>query len=239
MDGPFIFLDIDGVLNSATYFYGKKRLEGEIETDMVDEKKVKLLKEIVDKSGAKIIVSSSWRGPLQKYIENKHPGDRLNASWCTKPMKTFKKHGIEFAGFTDHLYKESWYKRMPCEDGYESSKFDEEKYEGKVWGRGYEILCYIKDHDLKGHFVVLDDDSWDLLPFLWNGSMVHTTWQHGLTPKHVPIALDTLANGLTCEEWMERWPLFDPDYEGELPKIEVVQHGPVKLKIGNLQFAKN
>lgn len=44
-----IFLDIDGVLN---YENSKSKVE---------EEKVKLLKEIVDKTGAEIVLSSDWR----------------------------------------------------------------------------------------------------------------------------------------------------------------------------------
>lgn len=47
-----IFLDVDGVLNSF-----KDRLSWTIETD----KHLEILKYIVDKTNAKIIVSSSWR----------------------------------------------------------------------------------------------------------------------------------------------------------------------------------
>ena len=44
-----IFLDVDGVLNTQ-------------ETNgTIDEEKVLLLKQIIDKSGAKIVISSSWR----------------------------------------------------------------------------------------------------------------------------------------------------------------------------------
>ena len=50
-----IFLDIDGVLNCRST---KERINGYIG---IDPKKVELLKLIVDATGAKIILSSSWR----------------------------------------------------------------------------------------------------------------------------------------------------------------------------------
>lgn len=60
-----IFLDIDGVLNHQLFFEEKKRSNiilgtSEIE-DWFDQRSVSLLKEIVDTTGAKIVVSSSWR----------------------------------------------------------------------------------------------------------------------------------------------------------------------------------
>lgn len=50
-----IFLDIDGVLNCE---YSKSRCDGFIGIDMT---KLRLLKQIVDATGAKIVLSSTWR----------------------------------------------------------------------------------------------------------------------------------------------------------------------------------
>lgn len=49
-----IFLDIDGELTYSNYENHK--------TANIDIEKVKLLKEICDKSNAKVVISSSWRG---------------------------------------------------------------------------------------------------------------------------------------------------------------------------------
>ena len=53
-----IFLDIDGVLNSMDYFEQTKDCKGYTE---INPEKVKLLKEIVDRTGAEIVLSSTWR----------------------------------------------------------------------------------------------------------------------------------------------------------------------------------
>ena len=50
-----IFLDIDGVLNCST---STKRYHG---TPFVDDDKLKLLAEIVSKTDAKLVLSSTWR----------------------------------------------------------------------------------------------------------------------------------------------------------------------------------
>ena len=56
-----IFLDVDGVLNSDEYFDRIQNLDIEgIESD-IDINKVKLLKKAVDTTGAKVVLSSSWR----------------------------------------------------------------------------------------------------------------------------------------------------------------------------------
>ncbi len=52
-----IFLDIDGVLNSEIYDRQRKDSDSNI-----DVSRLALVKELVDKSGAKIVLSSSWRG---------------------------------------------------------------------------------------------------------------------------------------------------------------------------------
>lgn len=52
-----VFLDIDGVLNSRSY---DKRRDWTKQTD-IDETRLPLVKRIVDETGAKIVLSSTWR----------------------------------------------------------------------------------------------------------------------------------------------------------------------------------
>ena len=52
-----IFLDVDGVLNSQQLF---EKCEDD-QLISVDEDNIKNLKTIVDATGAKIVLSSSWR----------------------------------------------------------------------------------------------------------------------------------------------------------------------------------
>lgn len=51
-----IFLDIDGVLNSRQYDSGRGTAKGNI-----DVSRLLLLKQLVDQTGAKIVLTSSWR----------------------------------------------------------------------------------------------------------------------------------------------------------------------------------
>ena len=54
-----IFLDIDGVLNSIGWV---ERTKGTAYEDKeIDPSKVRLLKQIIDKTDAKIVLSSTWR----------------------------------------------------------------------------------------------------------------------------------------------------------------------------------
>lgn len=51
-----IFLDIDGVLNSFRYDMSKKETDGNI-----DVSRLMLIKSLIDCTGAKVVLSSSWR----------------------------------------------------------------------------------------------------------------------------------------------------------------------------------
>ena len=56
-----IFLDIDGVLNSDEYFDRIRDLNMQGIQSEVDIEKIKLLKKAIDETGAKVVLSSSWR----------------------------------------------------------------------------------------------------------------------------------------------------------------------------------
>lgn len=56
-----IFLDIDGVLNSDEYFDKTKNLNIEGIRRDIDVEKIELLKKAIDETGAKVVLSSSWR----------------------------------------------------------------------------------------------------------------------------------------------------------------------------------
>lgn len=56
-----IFLDVDGVLNSYEYYASLEEEQKHGYEYDIDIEKVKLLKEIVDATGAEIVLSSTWR----------------------------------------------------------------------------------------------------------------------------------------------------------------------------------
>lgn len=79
-----IFLDIDGVLNSRAY--DRKRNWDE-QTD-IDETRLPLVKEIIERTGAEIVLSSTWREHWSQDI-SKCDSD---GEYITR---TFKKFGLE------------------------------------------------------------------------------------------------------------------------------------------------
>lgn len=78
-----IFLDIDGVLNSRAY---DRRRNWDEQTD-IDETRLPFIKEIVDATGAKIVLSSTWRQHWDKDT-NRCDEDGLYIN------KTFAKFGL-------------------------------------------------------------------------------------------------------------------------------------------------
>lgn len=59
----FLFLDMDGVCNSHDFFFGPRRLSepGREPTHMIDPSTIPHLNAIVERSGALVVISSSWR----------------------------------------------------------------------------------------------------------------------------------------------------------------------------------
>ena len=82
-----IFLDIDGVLNCRT---STKRYNGCL---FVDDDKLALLAELIDKTGAKIVLSSTWRFGLL------HPDSAL-ASDVIALQKEMYKFGLRIYSHT-------------------------------------------------------------------------------------------------------------------------------------------
>ena len=82
-----IFLDFDGVLNSRRYLLNCG------ETDLaIDPAKMAVLKEIVDATGAKLVLSTSWREHWSAVPEEcSHIGQRINEIFSDHGMQIFDK----------------------------------------------------------------------------------------------------------------------------------------------------
>lgn len=127
-----IFLDIDGVLNSMAYFKSQEHQEKRfIQYDEIDESRLPLLKQIVDATGAKIVLSSTWRElddckdavcyEMYKYLEDmlaKYDMSIMSktpvAAHC-RPLeitmwlnKRFDKNEITFVSLDDDFGKDAY-----------------------------------------------------------------------------------------------------------------------------------
>jgi hypothetical protein len=78
MVDPIIFLDFDGVLNCDAFFKSQQRspirTPDERDSNMLEERAVLLLKELVMRAQAQVVISSTWRltRPLAKIRELLH-----------------------------------------------------------------------------------------------------------------------------------------------------------------------
>ncbi len=126
-----IFLDIDGVLN----FNGCREKIGA--NYFVNENKIKLLKEIINRTGAKIVLSSAWR---IGWFDRDNGMSTLNADDFTRLEEKLRSSGITFLS------------RTPiAKHGY----------------RGAEIYQWIKEWNGETieRFVIIDDDN-DMKPYM-------------------------------------------------------------------------
>lgn len=155
-----IFLDFDGVITTM-----KNRWN-------LCKEKMELVKEIVDKTDAKIVISSSWR----------HSTLESTLDYITTLGNAFV-HNVTFlmpenvVGVTDRIY---YYK---CSD--------KEKHEYHVC-RGVEIEHYLYEHPEIKNYVILDDDSDMLLS--QRKHFVKTDTLRGISKKNVETAIKILSS---------------------------------------------
>lgn len=126
-----IFLDIDGVLN----FNGCRDKIGGIY--FVNDDKINLLKEIIERTGAKVVLSSTWR---IGWFDRDDGKETIHAIDFTKLEKKLKDNGITFLS------------RTPItNDGY----------------RGEEIRKWLErwNGEKIDRFIIIDDDS-DMKPYM-------------------------------------------------------------------------
>jgi hypothetical protein len=146
-----IFLDFDGVI--STYKKGWR----------FDMKKLELLKEIVDKTDAKIVVTSSWK---RGYTEV----DNFIKSFYNKPRNKDLKNVTIFDWFANSIYD------ITDNNG--------------SW-RGDEIQRWIDKHNEEiESYVILDDDSDFRDNQLFN--FVQTDTYEGITSREVKLCIKVL-----------------------------------------------
>jgi hypothetical protein len=162
-----IFLDVDGVLNSVDdlmEYREKNNIKGSILYDDIADKRVLLLKELVEKSKAEIVISSSWR---MGWLRNGKPKE-LNPNGLLYKLQTkLKEFNLNFIDVTPSL----WDKDIR-------------------YTRGDEIRTWLENHPEVTNFVILDDED-DMCEFT-KSNLVQTTYEHGLLQEHVDKAFKIL-----------------------------------------------
>ena len=135
-----VFLDIDGVLNLDRAIYESSSLEDDL---------ILNLKALVDKTGAKIILSSSWR---------------LSTEAIAALMDKLDKFGLAISGITCDGVDLDWLEKYEFDTTkkYLDTKFDydENKQIKITHDRGAEIFKRLSEHKEVESFVILDDEDW-------------------------------------------------------------------------------
>lgn len=166
-----IFLDVDGVLNSDRTLYEDISLEDDL---------ILNLKEIVNKTKAKIILSSSWR---------------LSTEAIAKLMDKLDKFGLAISGMTCDGVDLDWLEKYKFDTTkkYLDTKFDydENKQIKITHDRGAEIFKWLHDHD-DCAYVILDDEIEDIKPYFNESAIVKTSYKTGLTKEDVKKAIQIL-----------------------------------------------
>ena len=168
-----IFLDCDGELTYSDY-------ENE-ETANIDIEKVKLLKEICDKTDAKVVISSSWRG-----------SDSCTPRIYYVLIDILTSNGIEVLGDTPHIKIE--FEGDVSQNITETTLEDLPYFKIKYGtGRAAEIKKWIDEHDVN-NFVILDDDDFDWSDYGYDKHWIQPTWfgDGGLKREHVDTAIKIL-----------------------------------------------
>ena len=168
-----IFLDVDGELTYSDY-------END-ETANIDIEKVKLLKEICDKTDAKVVISSSWRG-----------SDYYTPRIYYILIDILISNGIEVLGDTTHIKTEfeGEVSQNIAETTLEDLPYLKIKY---GTGRAAEIKKWIDEHDVD-NFVILDDEDFDWSDYGYDKHWIQPTWfgDGGLKREHVDRAIEIL-----------------------------------------------
>ena len=166
-----VFLDVDGVLNSNRTLHEDISLEDDL---------ISNLKELVDKTGAKIILSSSWR---------------LSTEAVATLMDKLDKFGLVISGMTCDSVDLDWLEKYEFDvtKKYLDTKFDyDENRQIKIThDRGAEIFKWLHDHD-DCAYVILDDEIEDIKPYFSESVIVKTSYKTGLTKEDVKKAIQIL-----------------------------------------------
>lgn len=170
---PVVFLDLDGVLNNLSWFQDRPKTHTDVPAVRVamsvDPQCVRWLNEITDRTGAQIVMSSTWRhfAPLSVLSD-----------------------GLRTAGMTGPLTG-----RTPLVTEHDETVF--ERYRGRPpaplepYPRGFEIQQWLDACPEPPRFVILDDDAdmEHLLPWLVRTDLA----RGGLGPEHARRAIQILS----------------------------------------------
>ena len=156
-----IFLDIDGVMNNQIDWISKVDNQSEGHRMFCDNA-WQMLSDICQKTGAKVVLSSSWRvGFIVKNGSIKLKDNTCKLS--KKLLDYFDKYNIELIGIT-------------------TTKYDQ---------RGKQIMVWIKENlTPEDKFVVVDDEAFDIKDYIPEKQFIKTEFKTGLLLEHCKKILE-------------------------------------------------
>ena len=167
-----IFLDVDGVLIHNESLDGVNL--------HIDEENVKVLKEIVDKTDAKIVLSSAWRKEYNKDL----PGKKNRYKVLENILN---RNALQIYDRTPIIKEQS----LPYEH-QEDLQVINLSYDPKTT-RAAEINSYIENHEEIESFLILDDENHEWEYFGFENNWIHTDPSKGALQKHhIPQAIEIL-----------------------------------------------
>lgn len=162
-----LFLDMDGVMNSAKHFKVMsktkyKKIKGMTKVqmrhvDMIDPEAVPLLNTIIERGDFKVVLSSTWR-----------------ILYSAKQVQSM----LEVHGFKGDIIGSTPTHILAPEPTNENQ-------------RGCEIQAWLDSNYGRPHEIVILDDSSDMAHL--RHRLVQTSWERGLLQKHVELALSMIA----------------------------------------------
>lgn len=166
-----IFLDIDGVLNSdqdATATKYKMRVDGDGYLGIY-KPRLRKLKQIVDATGAIIVLTSSWKDSYVEYLDQYKRG---------VPSKKRNHEG---------RYLRNKFREVNLEIYDTTLKYEfSEKY------RGHGIKVYLKDHPEITNWIVIDDAIFNDYDKDIRERLIFTDYTEGLNDINVIDAIEKL-----------------------------------------------
>ncbi len=186
-----IFLDIDGVLNHQEWYQKRADLvdQNEISSQYpfyeFDPESVDLLNYIIDKTGAKVVVSSTWRiGTSPKDLQ-----EILDRVGFTGEVIDTTPH-FSARGFDNMGEKIGYSVPRGCEIDWWLK--NQGNFQRINWSR--EVQQEYLDKAKVKNYVILDDDS-DML-FNQREHFVKTYTMHGLNKERADMAIEILNKSL-------------------------------------------
>lgn len=176
----FIFLDVDGVLNNQDWLLNESWSiddDGNQVLDHIDDKNIGYLKDIVDQTGAEIVLSSSWR---RKFYEVKKSSDAIEYETDNRLAKVLldKMRNLDMRIFGK---TESFMDKKDALDIRAG------------FTRDLEIFDWLMHHAGEGDkFIILDDEPIDVRG-LFGERFIRTRFSTGLTSEDVQEAIRILG----------------------------------------------